>query len=66
MGPKMEDPTASLEHNTRIPDKNLEIALPQVIIGMNVLRKLHIYIAYKEQKLYVTPAAPAADTTAQH
>jgi Aspartyl protease len=30
--------------------------LPQVTIGMNVLRHLHIYIAYRENKLYITPA----------
>jgi predicted aspartyl protease len=27
-----------------------------LIIGINVLRQLHVYIAYKEQALYVTPA----------
>ena len=32
-----------------------------MLIGMNVLRHLHIYVAYKEQKIYITPAgAPAA------
>lgn len=35
-------------------------AIPEVIIGMNVLRKLHIYIAMKEQKLFITPAAKVA------
>jgi predicted aspartyl protease len=30
--------------------------LPQIILGMNELRHLHLYIAYKEQKLYITPA----------
>ncbi len=30
--------------------------LEQIIIGMNVLRQLHIYIAYREKKLYITPA----------
>jgi hypothetical protein len=35
--------------------------LSDFIIGMDVLRHLHIYVAYKEQKLYVTPAsAPLA------
>lgn len=29
---------------------------PEVTIGMDVLKKLHLYIAYKERKLYVTPA----------
>jgi predicted aspartyl protease len=33
---------------------------PEVIIGMNVLRKLHLYIAFKERKLYVTPPSPDA------
>jgi hypothetical protein len=35
-----------------------------MLIGMNVLRHLHIYVAYKEQKIYITPAgapAPAAE-----
>lgn len=29
---------------------------PPMIIGINVLRQLHVYIAYQEQALYVTPA----------
>ena len=36
-----------------------------MLIGMNVLRHLHIYIAYKEHKLYITPAGtPAAAAAA--
>jgi hypothetical protein len=34
--------------------------LPDVIIGQNILGKLHVYIAYRERKLYATPADPAA------
>lgn len=30
---------------------------PKILLGINVLRQLHMYIAYKERKLYVTPAA---------
>jgi predicted aspartyl protease len=30
---------------------------PRIILGMNVIRKLHLYFAYKEKKLYVTPAS---------
>jgi predicted aspartyl protease len=30
--------------------------LRMIIIGMNVLKQLHIYIAYGEKKLYITPA----------
>ncbi|HEY5339140.1 MAG TPA: aspartyl protease family protein, partial [Rhizomicrobium sp.] len=29
---------------------------PKIILGMGVLRQLHLYIAYHEHKLYVTPA----------
>lgn len=33
---------------------------PQLILGMDVLRQLHLYIAYKERKLYVTAASAGA------
>jgi len=29
---------------------------PQLVLGIGILRQLHVYIAYKEQVLYVTPA----------
>ena len=31
-------------------------ALVVVLLGVSVLRRLHLYIAYKEHKLYVTAA----------
>ena len=31
--------------------------VPEVIIGMNVLRKLHLYIAPRERKMYVAEAS---------
>lgn len=31
--------------------------LPRLVIGMDVLRQLHLYIAYKEHMLYVTSAS---------
>jgi len=37
------------------PDEQAE---PDILLGMNVLRRLHLYIAYKEKKLYISPAAP--------
>jgi hypothetical protein len=41
---------------------------PELRIGMDVLRKLHLYLAIKEGKLYITeasaPAAPAASANA--
>lgn len=36
---------------------------PTMLIGMNVLHKLHLYIAFKERKLYVTAGS---DQTTQH
>ncbi len=30
--------------------------LPEIKVGMDVLAKLHLYIAFKERKLYITPA----------
>jgi predicted aspartyl protease len=27
-----------------------------IILGMGILRQLHLYVAYKEEKLYITPA----------
>ncbi len=44
---------------TKLPPKNYERGgLPQMLVGMNVLKHLHIYIAYGEKKLYITPASP--------
>jgi predicted aspartyl protease len=34
-------------------------ALPDVIIGMSVLSNLHVYIAYGEERLYITEASAA-------
>ena len=34
--------------------------LPDLIIGMPVLNKTHMYIAYRERKVYITPAGDAA------
>jgi predicted aspartyl protease len=30
---------------------------PKIIIGMNVLRPLHVFVAFKEHRIYVTPAS---------
>lgn len=43
---------------------------PDMLIGMNVLRHLHVYIAYKEEKLYITsaegtPGTPVANDGSQ-
>ena len=37
--------------------------LPDVILGMNVLSQMHLYIGYKERKLYITAANPQPAST---
>lgn len=37
--------------------------LPDVTIGMSILRRLHVYVAYRERKLYITEAAGVAPQT---
>lgn len=41
-----------------VPDAQSKISFgtPKMLLGINVLRRLHLYIAYGERKLYVTPA----------
>jgi predicted aspartyl protease len=60
MRTQMLNPHDSLEGDTRIPDKNVETGLGDMILGMDILRRLHVYIAYKERNLYITPANPVA------
>ncbi len=40
---------------TRIHDPRKLESDASMLIGMNILRHFHIYIAYKEEKLYITP-----------
>jgi predicted aspartyl protease len=64
---KMMDPKDSLEGGTRLPDPTRAVGLGDMILGMDILHHLHLYIAYKEKKLYITPASapvPAADPSA--
>jgi hypothetical protein len=37
--------------------------IPELILGMDVMRHLRIYMAFKEKTLYVTPGAPISTTT---
>lgn len=39
--------------------------MPDLIIGMNVLRRLHIYMAFGESRLYVSPASAPGAAPAQ-
>jgi hypothetical protein len=40
--------------------RNADIALPEIIIGMDVLRHLHIYLAPDEQNVYISLASSGA------
>ena len=31
--------------------------MPQLVVGLGILRQLHMYVAYRERMLYLTPAA---------
>jgi hypothetical protein len=55
------------EFGSRIATANA-YARPDLLIGMSILRRLHVYIAYAERKLYITaggaPSASAAGAPA--
>jgi hypothetical protein len=38
----------------------------ELLIGMDVLRQLHVYIAYGEQKLYITPPDQPVTPPTEH
>ena len=40
------------------------VGLPDMILGMSTMRQMHVYIAYKERKLYITAANLAANEPA--
>ncbi len=57
--PVPNSPTGTVRN--QVIAANAAMAQPEVVIGMELLRKLHIYMAFGEMKLYVTPAsAPVA------
>ncbi len=47
---------------SRLGSSSVQEQVPDMLIGMNVLRHLHVYIAYREQKLYITQADGAQAT----
>jgi hypothetical protein len=55
VSPRMPNPvpTGSL---VRPPDRGL----PDLILGISILSKTHIYVAYREKKVYITPAGSPA------
>ena len=51
----------SQQTRNRALANNVDITLPKLVIGMNMLNDLHIYMAFGERRLYVTKgAAPVA------
>jgi hypothetical protein len=57
MGSKDPDNTVATGSMIQHVDDGLA---SEVTIGMDVLKQLHLYIAYKERKLYITPAQTQA------
>jgi predicted aspartyl protease len=53
-----DDVTVNNPDITLVPDRQSKMSSSNadIIVGMNVIRRLHVYIAYGEQYLYVTPA----------
>ena len=47
---------------SRLAGASVHEQVPDMLIGMDVLKHLHIYIAYQEQKLYITAADGAQQT----
>jgi predicted aspartyl protease len=50
--------------SSRAQSEKTRMNQSDMIIGMDVLRKLHIYVAFKEKKMYVSPASTPAPATA--
>ena len=57
---RMHDPRDTVSGDTRLRSTTQKTTLDDMILGMDILRRLHLYIAYREKKLYVTPAAAPA------
>lgn len=53
---KMMDQNDSLKGGSRLPAVTAKPGFGDLILGMNVLRQWHIYIAYKEQIVYLAPS----------
>lgn len=48
--------TVKTPHITVFSDETVKGVREDMILGIGILRQLHVYIAYKEHKLYLTPA----------
>ena len=50
----LKNTAAGPQLGSRLAGNSSHEHLPDLLIGMNVLRHLHVYIAYREEKLYIT------------
>jgi len=57
---KMSEQMSNWSTGSLLDKQAHETKEPPMLLGMNVLKHLHIYIAYKEKKLYITPASQPA------
>lgn len=60
MKPRLSNAHDSLKGGSRLKVLDAQTGLGDMILGMNVLHHLHLYIAYGERKLYITPAVETA------
>jgi len=58
------DPNNSTDTENRARRVDDNVGRDDIAIGMDVLRKLRLYVAYGERKLYVTPATAPAPSPA--
>ncbi|HEY5338989.1 MAG TPA: hypothetical protein VIJ85_12350, partial [Rhizomicrobium sp.] len=49
------------ETGTRLSSANAVNGIVPMILGRREMAHLHLFISYKEQKLYITPSSPPAD-----
>jgi len=54
---KLRSSPVPWEGGTRIASSSPNAGLSDLILGMDILRHLHLYIAYKERRLYLTAAS---------
>ena len=48
----------NVETGTRLGNPSIQTGLSDMILGMDILHHLHVYVAYKERKLYISGAEP--------
>ena len=52
-----KDPDNGFRTDSRVKKVDDDVNRPDILIGMNILKKLHLYIAFGENKLYISEAS---------